>query len=104
MNTNHDPDTTMAAWLDDGPDQLPADTRRAIAVGVRAVPRRRSGISWPFATGRFLRPAPDLRRLSVAVVIVAVVAVVGAIAVSNLGNRAFRRQRCRPLQATGPEW
>ncbi len=47
MNVNRDPDAIMAAWLDDGPAELPADTRQAIAVGIRTVPRRRPGISWP---------------------------------------------------------
>jgi hypothetical protein len=35
MTTRHDPDLTIAAWLDDGPTRLPESTGRAIAVSIR---------------------------------------------------------------------
>lgn len=75
MNINRDPEVVMAAWLDDGPAQLPTDTRQAIAVGIRSVPRRRPGFSWPFGNDRPLRPTLDLQRLAVAIGAVAVIAV-----------------------------
>ena len=48
MTTSRDPDEILAAWLDEGPTRLPAQTRRAIAValptnhnaGAAAVPWR----------------------------------------------------------------
>ena len=30
MSASRDPDTILAAWLDDGPEDLPSSTRRAI--------------------------------------------------------------------------
>jgi hypothetical protein len=39
MNQSRDPDTIIATWLDDGPIELPDDTRRAISVGLRTQPR-----------------------------------------------------------------
>ena len=41
MNQPRDPDPIIATWLDDGPIDLPAETRRAIAVGLRTQPRAR---------------------------------------------------------------
>lgn len=85
MNTHRDPDVVMAAWLDDGPLELPADTRQAIAVGIRTVTRRRSGIDWPF--GRVHLPSMDLPRLSVALGSAAVIVVVATLALSFYVNR-----------------
>jgi hypothetical protein len=89
MNINRDPESVMAAWLDDGPADLPLDTRQAIAVGIRTVRRQRAGISWPFGPGSLLRPTLDLRRLSVGLAAVAVVAIVGAVVVSSLRQQQF---------------
>jgi hypothetical protein len=41
MNQPRDPDTIIATWLEEGPVDLPAETRRAIAVGLRTQPRAR---------------------------------------------------------------
>jgi hypothetical protein len=41
MNQPRDPDAIIATWLDDGPIDLPDETRRAIAVGLRTQPRVR---------------------------------------------------------------
>jgi hypothetical protein len=41
MTNQRDPDVIIAAWLDDGPVDLPAETRRAIVVGLRTQPRAR---------------------------------------------------------------
>jgi hypothetical protein len=71
MNTARDTEAVLGAWLDEGPEHLPRDTRQAILVGVRTLPRRSRGIAWPTL---------DLRRNlamlsgAVALVIVAVVA------------------------------
>ena len=40
MNIDRDPEAVIAAWLDDGPVELPADTRQAIAVGIRTASGR----------------------------------------------------------------
>ena len=87
MNTHRDPDAVMAAWLDDGPLKLPADTRQSIAVGIRAVPRRRPGINWPLGLGRLGLPTIDLRQLSVALGSAAVVVVAAALALNLYASR-----------------
>ena len=76
MNAIRDPEAIMAAWLDDGPAQLPTDTRQAIAVGIRTVTRRRPGI------GLRLLGRPDLSRFAVALGSAAAVVVVAALALS----------------------
>jgi hypothetical protein len=52
MNVQRDPDTILAAWLEDGPDRLPEATRRAIAVTTRTThqTRRPIGLPWRFPT------------------------------------------------------
>lgn len=47
MNTQRDPDAVLAAWLDDGPTDLPSSTRRAISTAVRATPQARAGLGLP---------------------------------------------------------
>src|SRR5262249_20332301 len=39
MNASRDVDSIIATWLEDGPTELPAETRRAITVGIRTQPR-----------------------------------------------------------------
>jgi hypothetical protein len=76
MNPNADPDATLAAWLDEGPLELPDATRRAILVAVPMTTqtrRRRLG-SWA-APGTW-----GAGRVAAAIA-VAIVAVVGAGAV-----------------------
>src|SRR3990172_1564770 len=80
MNIPRDPDTVLAAWLEDGPLELPRETRHAIAVGIRTVPRRRPGVGWPFGDARLGEPNVGLRRLSVALGSAAVVVVAAALA------------------------
>jgi hypothetical protein len=41
MNTVRDPDAIIFAWLDDGPTDLPPETRNAIVIGARVVRQRR---------------------------------------------------------------
>jgi hypothetical protein len=79
MTTRPDPDLTIAAWLDDGPIDLPDETRRAITVAVRTQRRARQVA--------FLRgwPMLPLNRLATAA---AIVLVVGGLSVFALSNRA----------------
>ena len=48
MTTPREPDDILAAWLDDGPHRLPAQTRRAIAVALPTTTQRRRGLAVPW--------------------------------------------------------
>lgn len=48
MTTRRDPDMVVAAWLDDGPRRLPAQTRSAIANAIPLIPQRRRGLGPPW--------------------------------------------------------
>lgn len=85
MNILRDHDAVIGAWLDDGPESLPSETRQAITVGIRTVTRRRAGIAWPFA-GRGL-PTFEPRRLSVALASAAVFVVAAAVALNFYANQ-----------------
>jgi hypothetical protein len=79
MNQPRDLDAIIATWLDDGPIDLPDETRRAIAVGLRTQPRARRvailrGLPM-FAFNRFATAA-------------AIVLAVGAISALALANRS----------------
>ena len=45
----HDPDRALSAWLEDGPNELPEMTRRAIDVGVRTTRQARRGWLRPWS-------------------------------------------------------
>lgn len=45
MSTPRDPDTILAAWLEEGPNALPEPTKRAIAVNTRTMNQRRH-LTW----------------------------------------------------------
>ncbi|MEA2606512.1 MAG: hypothetical protein QOI00_1269 [Chloroflexota bacterium] len=79
MNQQRDLDALIATWLDDGPVDLPDETRRAIAVGLRTQPRARRvvilGGSSMFALNRLAAAA-------------AVLIAVGALSAFLLSNRA----------------
>jgi len=78
MSQPRDPDTIIATWLDDGPVDLPAETRRAIAVGLRTQPRAgRMAI----LGGSSMSP---INRLAAAA---AIVIAVGGLSVFVLANR-----------------
>ena len=77
MTQPRDPDAIIATWLDEGPNDLPADTRRAIMVGLRTQPRTRQ-----MAILRGLPMLPVNR-----VVAAAVLLVVGGWSVFVLSNR-----------------
>jgi hypothetical protein len=49
MNTSsRDPDTTLAAWLDEGPTELPESVRRSIATATQTTTQRRRGLGLPW--------------------------------------------------------
>src|SRR5262245_50892161 len=93
MNINHDPEAVIGTWLEDGPAQLPSETRQAIVVGVRTQPRRRTRFNWPTF---------NMRKLAVTAGALAVLAVVGAIVVSSLRQQAFTP--AAPLPTTAADW
>ncbi len=60
MNTERDPNVLIASWLEEGPLDLPPETRRAIETATRTMPQRRLGFGrpWRFPNmNGFLRPA-----------------------------------------------
>jgi hypothetical protein len=67
MTTQHEPDSIIAAWLEEGPTTLPSTTRRAILTALPPIPQARRG---PFTPWRNL----TLKRLSAKLLIVLVVA------------------------------
>lgn len=73
MSSQRDPETVLAAWLDEGPTDLPGETRRAILAALPTTSQARRG---PFAPWRL--PMTGISRLATAA-IVAVLAIVGAI-------------------------
>jgi hypothetical protein len=79
MNEQRDVDTIIATWLDEGPVDLPVDTRRAISVGLRTQPRARR---MAFLGGFSMLP---LNRVVAATV---VVLAVGAGSVLVFSNRS----------------
>jgi hypothetical protein len=81
MNTRRDPDAILAAWLDEGPTDLPDVTRRAIVAALPTTTQARRG---PLAPGRIFQMS-SLSRASVAVGIV-VVAVVGLAGLNLVRN------------------
>lgn len=81
MNPPREPSAVVAAWLEEGPNELPESTRRAIAVDVRTTPQSRRAFWFPW---RF----PTVDRLSLvalAAVAVMVVAIAG-LAVSRIAT------------------
>ena len=79
MNPPRERSAIVAAWLEEGPNELPESTRRAIAVDVRTTHQSRRSVRAP-------RWFPRLDRLSL--VAVAAVAVM-ALAVGGLVVRPF---------------
>ncbi len=78
----HDPDAIVAAWLEEGPVQLPETTRRAIDVGLRSTRQTRRVLDVPW------RPTimPSVARLAVAAAAIVIVAG-GALYVLAPGNQ-----------------
>jgi hypothetical protein len=73
MNPTREPSAVVAAWLEEGPNELPESTRRAIAVDVRTTHQARRSTRFPW---RF-RSADRLSLLAMAAVAVMVLAVAG---------------------------
>lgn len=76
MNVTRSPDAIIAAWLEEGPSQLPDSTRRAIVTGTRTTHQARD------RHGRLARRIDMLRFQSIAAV--AAVAIVAVVAVVTL--------------------
>ena len=74
-NATRDPDSVLAAWLDEGPTDLPDATRRAILTALPTTPQARRGLIAPWRSS----PMTTVAR-GAAVLIVAVVAM-GALAI-----------------------
>ena len=48
MNANHDPESVLTTWLDEGPMDLPDATRRAILTSLPTTPQARRGLLAPW--------------------------------------------------------
>jgi hypothetical protein len=77
MTQSRDPETLISMWLEDGPIELPDETRRAIAVGLRTQSRVRR---WAFPGGITMTP---LTRVATAAAILVAVGAVSLLLVSN---------------------
>ncbi len=73
-NETRDPDSILAAWLDEGPTDLPDVTRRAILTALPTTPQARRGLLAPWRSTRM-----NMFARGAAVLVVAVIAI-GALA------------------------
>jgi hypothetical protein len=80
MNQRRDPETIISMWLEDGPIELPVETRRAIEVGLRTQSRARRV---RFLGGITMLP---LTRLATAAAILVAVGAVSLLLFSNRNN------------------
>jgi hypothetical protein len=91
MNTLRPHEAVIAAWLEDGPLTLPAETRQAITVGIRTISRRRAGIAWPFAGPQrrlaWLPGREQMNRMTYAIGAVAAIVIVVAAGAYYLAGR-----------------
>ena len=71
-NDTRDPDSVLAAWLDEGPTDLPDATRRAIITALPTTPQARRGLLAPW---RF--PHMNMFARGASLLIVGVVAIAG---------------------------
>ena len=71
-NATRDPDSVLAAWLDEGPTDLPDATRRAILTALPTTPQARRGLLAPWRSTHV-----NLFAGGAAVLVVAVVAIGG---------------------------
>jgi hypothetical protein len=65
-----DPDAILAAWLEEGPNQLPVTTRRAIAVGLRSTRQTRRVLDVPWGPNTM----NSFARLAIAAAAIVIVA------------------------------
>ena len=84
MNANRDPEAILAAWLDEGPLDLPDVTRRAILTSLPTTPQARRS---PVAPWRFPMLQTQARVL-VLLGVVAAVVVAGVLVLGGVGNPA----------------
>jgi hypothetical protein len=96
MTQPRDLDPIIATWLDDGPIDLPEETRRAIAVGVRTQPRMRR-----MANLRGLS-VNTLTRLATAAGIVLAVGAVSMLALANRGGGPGGLPTASPTPSASP--
>ena len=97
MNSARDPDTTISAWLDEGPTDLPEDTRSAIVVATRAIHQRRPTLL-PRRSDLMTAPV----RLTAAVAALAVVVVVSAVMLAPRPNLAVGEPAASPGTVATP--
>jgi hypothetical protein len=90
MNRTRDLDGIISAWVEEGPTDLPADTRRAIVVGLRTQPRMRR---MAFLGGIAMS---SLTRLAAAAGIVLAVGIIGVLALSNRAGGTGGQQTASP--------
>lgn len=83
MSAPREPDTIIAAWLEEGPNELPEPSRRFIAVATRAARQNRRAIG----AYRRITPMTTFPRLALAAAAIAIVAG-GAIYVLSTGRQA----------------
>ena len=97
MTQPRDPDAIIATWLDDGPIDLPEDTRRAIVVALRTQPRaRRMAILGGL-------PVNPLSRFLAAAAIVLAIGGLSIFALSNRGGSGPGAQpTASPAASTAP--
>ncbi len=81
MTTPRDLDSILAAWVDEGPTRLPADTRRAILVSTRTT-RQQRRLRWlPWRTSML-----SITRVAI---LAMVIAIVGPIGLNLIGSGAL---------------
>jgi hypothetical protein len=71
MNVQRDPDAILAAWLEEGPNRLPEQTRRSISFTTRTTEQNRRSLWAPWRTTLM----PTFARVAVATI--AVIAAIG---------------------------
>jgi hypothetical protein len=96
MTAPRERSAVVAAWLEEGPNELPESTRRAIAVDVRTTPQSRRSKWFPW---RY--PVDRLSLVALAAVAVMVVAV-GGLAVSRLAPKGSNVGGPPPATSASP--
>jgi hypothetical protein len=92
-----DPDAILAAWLEEGPAQLPETTRRAIAVDLRTTRQNRRVLDVPWRPNTM---NPFARLAAVAAVIVIVAG--GAVYLLQPGNQGVGGPPASPSPSVAP--
>lgn len=80
-NATRDPDSVLAAWLDEGPRDLPDATRRAILTSLSTTPQARRGRLAPWRS-----PLMTMFARGAAILVVAVLAIGGLTLLSGSGR------------------